>query len=144
MTPAQAIRRALIDASVCVDSVESPSADWPVFVAALPDGAGAKDNAVAVYDTSGVMDGRYMRMGTNIEHPGIQVRVRSTSYTDGWSKIVAIAAALEALLRTVVVVDSESTTIQNVTRKGTPISLGPEPQNRRRVSFTINAIVTLV
>lgn len=143
MSPAVVIRTLLIAAGVGVDAVATPAGQWPVFVSTLPEGTDVKDNALCVYDTSGVMDGRIQKTGESIEHPGIQVRIRSGDYAAGFAKAKAAAAALDGIKMSAVTVGAESAKVQSVTR-GAVMSLGPEPQNRRRVSFTINGIVTMV
>ena len=114
---------------------------WPVHVSFFPD---QPNVALAVYDTAGTEDGRIMD-GPKIEHPGIQVQVRTPIYNDGWQKARDIADAFDVQLRTTVAagVDDEYL-VQNISRQGNIIPLGiDEKDSQRRHYFTINAVVTL-
>jgi hypothetical protein len=115
-------------------------ATWPAYVSFLPD---FPAEAVAVYDSIGVQDGRLMS-GIKIEHDGIQIILRSPEYQDGWNKANDIALALD--IQNNVSVDVESDTsyiVVNVSRIGTINAAGvDEKDGQRRHYFTINAKVT--
>ncbi len=144
-TPAQIIRRILIAMG---NVPESQTADWSPFYSFMPD---KPDSALVVYDTAGTVDGRLMRGGEKIEHPGIQVRVRGINYVDTWNKAKEIASMFDGFEpRTIVEMpatsaqDAESWLIQNISRQGTVLNMGMETANDRRwFNFTINAILTL-
>jgi hypothetical protein len=115
--------------------------DWGLFMAFLPDDP---DNAICVYDTAGIMDGRMMRTGERIEHPGIQIRVRGPVYKDTWEKANLIALALDTVQKNVVTTEEEDYIIHNVSRTGAIIPVGVEDAGRiRRHHFTMNMILTL-
>ena len=133
---AQVIYQLLLDLGLAEESDGS----WPVFISFLPD---LPHVILVVYDTAGTEDGRIMD-GEKIEHPGIQVSVRSPLYLDGWRKARAIADAFDDQLRTDVVIDSDGTyRIQNISRQGNILPVGvDEEDGQRRHYFTINAVVT--
>lgn len=138
MTPiADIIARLLIQVNVSHDL----SGAWPTYVSFLPD----VTQAVVVYETPGEQDGRIMQTGERIERPGIQIRVRAQDYTDASNKAWEIARKLDEQNDVEVEIDSsESYTIQNISRRATPMDLGPEGQDgsNRRFNFTVNAVVT--
>ena len=112
------------------------------FVSFLPDDP---ENAICIYDTAGKIDGRIMQNGDQIEHPGIQVRVRGPVYPDVWNKAEAIALAFDAQKRVVVHVGPSNTkVVLNISRTGAIVPMGIEQVgDRRRHNFTINAMVTI-
>lgn len=135
-SPADIIRQLLIDLSLGSESGN----DWPIYTGFLID---LPDNAICCYDTAGKLDGRIMQ-GEQIEHEGIQVRVRSSSYVEGWEKVKAIAIALDAQRRSEVSIDSDNVfLIHNISRTGSIIPLGVEETDKRRHHFTVNAITTI-
>jgi hypothetical protein len=136
-TPAEVIRQLLLDLSLGFES-----GDWSVYVSFLPD---RPDSAICVYDTMGRQDGRIMATGEQIEHPGVQVRVRGQNYIETHAKATAIARALDLQMRTEVVISTEEAyRLDNVSRTSPIIPLGVEEEgDRRRHNFTINAVLTL-
>lgn len=140
-SPAQVIRRLLIQLTLAPDS---QTAAWAPFTAFLPD---EPDTALAVYDTAGTHNGRIMRTGEKIEHPGVQIRFRSSNYPVAWEKAKAVADALDALPTGTVVAmvpTSETWRLQNVSRTGAILTSGIEVEgDRKRHNLTINAILTM-
>lgn len=130
-------RQLLLDLSLGTDG----SSEWPVFVGILPD---QPDNAISCYDTAGIMNGRIMRTGEQVEHPGLQIMVRSPDYLSAINKANAIALALDQ--QSDVVVQMESNRfyrIQNISRAGAILPLGLNEDDRRRYHFSINAVLTI-
>lgn len=138
MTPiADIVARLLVQVNISDDL----NGAWPTYVSFFPD----VGQGVVVYETPGEQDGRIMLTGERIERPGIQIRVRSQDYSDASNKAWAIAKKLDEQSNAEVVIDSaEAYTIQNISRRGTPIDLGPEGEDgsNRRFNFTVNAVVT--
>jgi hypothetical protein len=124
------------------DEVANPKADWPIFLGNMPDNERIPDQAIAVYDTNGLKDGRLME-GPTIRHPGFQIRVRAMDYGVGWQKAQTIEAKLDTLSRVTVQVDGEPYSIKVVSQTGSILVLGQEPEGRRRQGFTINGTATL-
>lgn len=112
---------------------------WPIFVGILPD---APDNAITIYDTTGSMDGRHMRTGQQIEHYGLQVRVRAETYDLAWRKADEILRICDRTKRNAVTVDGDTYTIQNIDRSTQLIDLGEEKERLRR-NIVFNALVTI-
>lgn len=136
-SPAVIIRQFLID-QLMGSSVD----DWPIFVSFIPT---SPDDALVIYDTAGVNDGRIMRTGEQIEHPGIQVVVRSRDYSVAFSKAKDIANAFDSQNKTLVVLSSEEAyVLVNVSRPGPIQSVGEMVEgNRRWHVLTINAMLTI-
>ncbi len=120
---------------------EESSGDWEVFVSNIPD---QPDRAICVYDTLGRFDGRIMRTGEKIEHPGIMVLVRGSIYPETYDRAKAIALALDqtAPFTTVELSSSDVYLIQNISRTGALHPLGFMEDDRRRYHFSINAVLT--
>jgi len=136
-SPADIIAHLLVNLGLCTLEDE-----WPISVAILPD---TPDEAVCAYDTGGRMDGRILRTGEQIVHPGIQIRVRGKDYLASYAKIRAIALLLD-LQNDILVAfsDEEVYVIQNVSRTGDILPLGIEDIDGRRChNFTMNAVLTL-
>jgi len=138
MSPTSDIIRQLI---VDLGLAEESDGDWPCYVSFLPD---EPHNAIAVYDTAGIPDGRVMA-GERIEHAGIQIMVRGQIYKSTWEKVDLIARTLDIQKQVIVAVESDTSYIvHNVARTGTIIPNGlDEFSNQRRHYFTLNAAVTV-
>lgn len=144
--PSELIRQMIVQAEFGTEPTESGQ-DWHAFTSFLPE---LPDNAICVYDTSGKFDGREMREGTQIEHEGIMVWVRSTSYAQGWVKANAIAKMFDILNNALVTYDPDDESapeyyrIQNISRTGPIQPLGvDEIGSKRRHEFSINALLTV-
>lgn len=123
--------------------------DWPGYHSHLPDVTKEQQpkNVAALYDTSGVLDGRLMETGEVIRHPGVQVRVRSGSYLVGYRKIEELRLAMAAIRRTTVTLTDEnnddySYRIDNVTMSGDVAVMGQRDKTRRE-EFTQNVLLTV-
>ena len=115
---------------------------WPLYDSFLPDGPQVETNCGAIYDTSGIMDGRYMS-GPTIPHEGIQIRIRSSEKNTGYVKIEDIANALDEITLDSFEIGALEYELQNVSR-ATPIaSLGVEPGTKRRYHYTVNYLLTI-
>ncbi len=138
--PADVLRQLLIDLGLGVEAGNT----WPIFVGFLNDeDQNIPANALCVYDTSGKLDGRIMQTGEQVEHPGIQIRIRSLEYPVGFEKAKNITLALDAVRHVLVTVGADLYLIQNVSRAGAIIPLGVESTEQRRFHFTVNAMLTL-
>lgn len=137
LTPtAEIIRQLLID----LDLGESSGSAWTVFVSFLPT---SPDQAIAVYDTAALSDGRLMGTGERIEHPGFQIRVRGSNYPDVRNKADEIALALDTQQNTSVTTSDGTFEILNISRLGGLIHLGIDETDQRRHHITINAVTTI-
>lgn len=144
-SPAHIVARYLIAEAAATDPDDDDA--WPVFIGHMPDSDAVPDNCIAVYDTEGLRDGRLMRTGAVVVHPGLQVRIRSRSHTTGWSKAIEVWELLQLVNRTEVWVPEDvgnrAYTIQNLSQDGPPLALGVEPGTKRRNLFTLNYLATL-
>jgi hypothetical protein len=138
-SPSDIVRQLLVDLGHVAVGIEEA---WSGFVGFLP---ASPDSALCFYDTAGVLNGRLMKTGEQIEHRGIQITVRGASYTETWWKAESIARALDAVKGSSVAMDSESIYIlHNVSRSGAILPVGVEEEgDRRRHLFTVNATVTV-
>lgn len=143
---ARIIATHLIDLELFTAATAVPST-FPLYVGFMPDQEDATPDSAALYDTEGVKDGRLMRGGSNIVHPGIQLRVRSTVHDTGWSKIHEIEEEIASMLRTEITVwDDPLLTkyrVQNCSLTSPVIFLGLEEGPIRRYLFTANWLVTI-
>ena len=115
---------------------------WPLYTSYMPDGDDVESNCGALYNTTGILDGRLMA-GEVIKHQGLQLRIRSLTEDEGYDKAEEVGLGLDEVQNDTIVIDSNSYEIQNV-RKTTPIiPLGLEKGTNRRYLFTINFLVTL-
>jgi len=137
-TPAELLRASLVSAGLGVMRTRNPNNDWPVYVSHLPD---APANAICVYDTAGVKDGRVMGTGETFQHPGFQIRVRATDYATAHTKIRAVVTHLDTIRQQTLAVDEDSYKLVAVTQMGNPIPLGREDDGAQRESFTLNGIL---
>lgn len=137
MPTAAIIRKLLIDLGI-----GTAAGSWPVFIAFLPD---FPDNAIIVYDTAGILDGRIMATGEQIEHPGFQIRIRGPEYPVVLSKVSDIALGIDSQRKVSVALSvSEAYTVHNISRTGAPIPLGLEEiGDRKNFHFTVNGVATI-
>lgn len=134
---ADIVRQLLLDLALVEDGT---TGDWPCFVGYLPD---LPEKAVVCYDTAGTFDGRIMSSGEKVEHPGIQILVRTQTYVDAFNKVKEIAEALDGQRLTEVVFETTTYVIQNISRTGAVLPLGQMEDDRRRFHFSINAVMTI-
>lgn len=142
-SPASLIQRYLVTEGV-FDDPEDSGATAPLYVAFLPDKRDEFALAAAVHDTTGLKDGRYMRGGQSVMHPGIQIMVRAQDYDVGFGKAQAALDALEASGgATVTVSSAEAYVLHSVSATGPVLSLGAEEGSKRRFLFTVNFLATI-
>jgi len=116
--------------------------DWPLYISSMPDGDNIETNCGAIYDTAGVLDGK-LSSGEVIQHPGIQLRIRSDDYETGYAKIEAIALALDDVSWDTIVVGGNTYLLQNISRTTSVVPLGSERGYKRRFVFTVNFLITI-
>lgn len=138
-SPADILCQALCDLGVITRG--ALGLDWPGYVGFAPD-APAPDNIVSFYNTQGTNDGRMMRTGEQIDHPGVSIRVRAEDDPTGYNQAKAIQEAVDAIYKRSVTMEDGIYTLQNASRSGQIIGLGQE-RDRTRQLFTINVLLTL-
>jgi len=122
-------------------TLPSASSDWPLFVNSLPDKKTIGDDAGAIYDTAGTLDGRVINTGEVIEHYGIQVKIRARDYQTGWQKIRNIAASFSTVQNMVVNIGDDDYRVWNISRTSPIVNLGVD--ERKRFQFTVNFLTTM-
>jgi len=127
------ILRAFIIAEGYMFEVSNDS--WPLYISSLPDGL--INNIGAIFDTSPIKHGKLMR-GDFIQHPGIQLRIRSVDFALGWSKINEITTAMDIVHNEIQTLNTTDYLIQNITKRSGPVFMGTEPGTKRRYMFSVN------
>ncbi len=117
----------------------SDDTDWPLHISHLPD---IKINCGAIYDTAGILDAK-LESGEVVEHPGIQLSIRSDDYETGFAKIEEITLALDDVNWDTIVIGGTTYLLQNISRTSPIVPLGSERGFQRRFVFTVNFLVTL-
>ena len=136
-SPADVTRYVLIDDAL--GTLPEDKGSWPVHVRTEPN---APDNVITVYGTSSRLFGREHAEGEMGVSYGIQVRVRSATYTVGSAKANAIAIAMDAVYQRVIDISGTQYLVHAFTRTTDVLELGQDPNSQRQL-FVINATVTL-
>ena len=137
-SPADIVRYLLIASEL--GSLPTDGISWPAYVSSEPD---APDNCITLYDTQGRTDGRIHFTGEVVDHPGVQVRVRSVDHKTGYVKAKSIHSVLSTKVLRTVTIASETYLVQTLTMQQAPLALGTERGISERHIFTINLIVTI-
>ena len=111
---------------------------WPCFYGQMP---ALPNQVVSIHDTDGILDGREMRGGKTVMHPGWQIRIRSQTENAAQIKGQQICIELDEILRTTVVIGAKTYKIQATRRMSPIIPIGQE-EGGARLLFTINGTIT--
>lgn len=126
-------------AEILKELLLSNSDEWDSFISSMPD---SPDNCVAIYDTAGTLDGRVMKTGEVDGHYGIQIKVRSLNYEDGWQKLNEMVNNLDLATVPLEIVVGETTyIIQNGSRTSPIVPIGND--EKRRSLFTVNYLMAI-
>lgn len=112
---------------------------WPAYINNLPD---VVVNAVALFDTSGVQDGRIMATGEQIVHPGVELLLRSDDLGVIPNPLRTVAAAMDGIKNYALTIDSNSYILRNASRRGEPMFLGRDPDNPWWM-WSLNTVLTI-
>lgn len=106
----------------------APATRFTQFINSFPD----KPTNIVAVSRNGLNsgDGRLMD-GTPINHPGLQVRVRSQNMDDAYAKIKAIWDYVSTVHRVTVTVLTETYRIDNLSVSGEPYYIGVGPDDQR-------------
>ena len=140
-------------AAICVNYIvndlsgftdPADDSDWPMFIGHVPE---IIEDCAGVFDTSGIIDGRYMT-GDTIDHYGIEIMVRSRSYETGYEKINTLVELLDTMHREDLTIGDDSYRIQAFTRTSSVGFLGIENERidrnkKRRFVFSTNFLVSV-
>lgn len=117
--------------------------DWPVFVDRMPSTKTTRDCA-SVEQIPGLMDGRYMKTGETITHPGFQVVVRGRDRNEVYNRINAVAQFFDGLHNQIVTVSGSTYNIVTVTARSEVIPLGLDSDTANRLYNFIASYVTTI
>ncbi len=136
-SPAQVVQEYLIVEGF---GVRPPTTNpWAVYFSYMPD---TPNEAIMAYNTAAREDGRLLRTGESITHPGLHVRIRGRDNTTVYAKAWAIARRFDIINQYTLVLADYSYLIEAVSRNGDPIDLGRE-EGTGRFLFGVNARITL-
>jgi hypothetical protein len=140
------IRQYMLDTALGVWD-ENASTQWKVFLGSMPD---APDDALCVYETTPMSDGRLMRGGRTINHPGVQIKARGTSYLDTFRKLEACRLQMQFAAKPQVTLEDSTYILHNLSPQGDILALGQEhgaeqgtTGTARRWLFTLNLLCTI-
>lgn len=120
--------------------VAGPTAAYSVFSPSMPE---SPDECIAVANTTPVLDGALLETGEVIQHPGIQIKIRSKSHDPGWVKGKQIENAICGIRNELVTVTGLGTfLVQNFHLTSGLMYAGVEEQNKRPW-FTLNGTLTI-
>lgn len=123
---------------------DSKRKDWPCFVGFMPDDSTVPNNAVCLYDVPSVQEGREMRSGKNVEHPGIQLRVRGSDYVTASAKMDALVTYINTVYLLRFDVGNYIYELQSISN-GSVLPLGVETTGKtRRHVFTCNLALSML
>lgn len=140
--PSVLVKEYLIAQAVGVDPTTSTD-DYPIYVSVLPDDESVKDKALAVIDTTPVLQEEWLRNGQWWLRYGIQIIIRDDTYPNGFSKMKAVLDALDSLKYTSLTYDSVTYQIRSF-RRTSQFALGQEADKRRRQTFTVNGLLSVI
>ncbi len=110
-SPARILAQALIQLGL--GSNPTLAAAWPVYATYEP---AHPDDVISTYDSVGINHGRTMYDGENQEHPGVMIRIRSTTQQVGYLKGSSIQEALAILYQYNVSIDGTTYVIHSFNR----------------------------
>ena len=139
-SPAEILKTFLIDEMSPVVTDPTLNQAWPIYISEMPD---QPDECVTVYDTPGTTDGMIHRTGAEVVHPGLQFKIRSVKYTDGWAKAYALVKALTITDPNFVMIGGNAYTILCLKMTSSILPIGYEQGTKRRELFTVNYLVTI-
>ena len=140
--PGKILQYWLIQAGIGQHPTTTPTGAWKVYSPFMPDSA---DQAIAVANTSPVLDGTILKTGESIQHPGIQVKIRcrGDDHDFGYAKGLAVEKALtETLKRATVVVGAKTFLLSKFTLSAGLTFVGLEEQGKRPW-WVINGTITV-
>lgn len=139
--PSDVLRHHLINAGLgALPEAASPKQVWKIFAADMSD---EPDNAVCIYDTAGVKDGRDARTRVTLFHPGFQVRTRANYVDVSYAKMTDLRRAIDAIKNATVVIpqSSESWLIEAASLTTSILDVGIDEKKRNH--HTLNGTLTL-
>lgn len=119
-------------------TVPTANLPWPLYIGFLPD---ILKSAGAIYDTNGMLDGRIQKTGKVVEHQGVMIKICTSKYEDGWTKINAIAELLNTVNNVTIILNEIQYKIEGL-RQMTPATyIGIN--EKRKFNFTVDYLVDI-
>lgn len=137
-SPACVIQNYLINQGLATNPIDGGS--WPVYCGLLPD---SPDNAIAVFDTTGISQGKAHVTGETFWNYGIQVMVRSKTESVGSAKVLAIYSDFENLRRHRLTLQGIRWQIDVINLPAGHTLIGYESEASRRRIYTMNLLVPM-
>lgn len=148
-SPADIMRFYMVQLGVCTLPIDEE--DWPGVVNTTNE---ASKNMILFSDTPARIDGRYMRTGEKIIHPGVQILIRSDKQPDAWQRASLIYKINNSVRNQLITIDSSTYRLRNLSQRGGIVSLSNEElfrsvdrqekeQKRNRFMFAINLFMTI-
>ena len=142
ISPASILADYLID-TLGKMSDPSDGDSWPLYTASLPDGPQIETSCGAIYDTSGIGDGRYM-IGSVVQHYGVQLRIQSRDYNTAYVKIEDISTSIDVISNVSIVIGALEFEMRNASKSSAITYIGPDTKStKRRFNFTVNYLLTI-
>lgn len=119
--------------------LESATA-WPIYFDFMPD---KPDNAIMIFDSDGILEGRLNPTGETQEQFGIQFRTRCKPPVQlARNKIDEIRDWCENVLRETATLDAHSYLVEAIDLSSSIMRLGKDSTTQHR-GFTLNATATI-
>jgi len=112
---------------------------WTIYVDNMPT---ERDQAICIYNTDGVKQGRGMRSQQTWERPGIQVRVRGLDKSTPRAKMESLRAFFDTLAKETIIVGGNAYTLWCISRVGGILYMGQE-ETKLRENYTSNFLLSL-
>lgn len=113
---------------------------WPICFKKEPT---TPDNCITVYDTSSQMDGCSMIDGEQLQHYGIQLRIRTDDAKAGYAFAQNMYASVNAQLYSQrVAIDSAVYDVQRLAKLSF-LSPGSNEPTDKRITYTMNGLLAL-
>lgn len=139
-SPADILRRLIVEMGLGGDPDVLPLPAWPAYVAGEPN---VPDACLTLYDTTPVRDGRTLPDGETLSHYGVQIRIRSVDHPAGWAKASTIRKALDEDLDGAVLTIAGKMYVVYCVAATQILALGKDQPNSKRNLFTLNLTVAL-
>ena len=148
-SPGNILRYLCVQNGLC--SLPETQTAWPAYADFIPD-EGA--NAILFTNTTARKDGRYMRTGETIIHPGVQILFRGRTQDEAYNKGKEISIFLDSVKRQQVLITTETYRIDGVHKQGDLVPLSMEEHykalerqikenKRNRFIYVLNVIMTV-
>jgi len=141
LIPSLVLQKYLVD-TLSLFTYPADRTSWPLYVSSLPDGGSIEDNAASISDTVGI-DEIKDHGGTVVQHHGLQVYVRSKTYTAGYIKATSVFDNLDGVTMERVTYDGTDYDVVSITRTSPVVVLGGTIDKQRRYEFSVNFTATI-